>query len=428
MFYRGIILALIVFAAATACAADEIAVFAGRTMGTTFHVRCLLPADVSEDDISQRIAARLDKVNQQMSTYIDDSELSRFNHSTQVDTWLDVSPETAKVVAYALEVAADSNGAFDPTVGPVVDLWGFGPPERRPQPPTDEEVSTALESVSYRNVKVREDPPALQKAVATVQLDLSAVAKGYGVDAIGEELEAVGCTSYMVEIGGEVLTKGRKPGGAAWRIGIEAAAPGAKTLSKVLALTDEAIATSGDYRNFFEYEGRRYSHTIDPITGRPVEHDLAVVTVRAATCMQADALATAILALGPRAGYDWAEDRGLAALLVERQGDAVRELPTTAWTKALAADAATDSPQTQASDFMWVYLLAAVVIAIAMAAMAVGVMFSGRRIQGSCGGLAGLRDESGNTACELCSNPSPTCSGNPEERDDAELSQQSAHR
>jgi thiamine biosynthesis lipoprotein len=186
-------------------------------------------------------------------------------------------------------------------------------------------------------------------------------------------------------------------------------------LQRIVALTDEAMATSGDYRNFFEHEGIRYSHTIDPTTGRPVEHSLATVTVRAATCMEADALATAILVMGPERGFVWAEKQGVAALLVERREDNYHEQMTIAWERTTRA---ADNPQESSG---WqTFVVAAIVFALAITGMAIGVILKGRRIRGSCGGIANFRNEAGETACELCRHPSPDCTGNPEEREPAD--------
>lgn len=303
--------------------------FSGPTMGTRYNVTVVAPgAHVAE--LQAGVDKRLAEINRLMSTYDPDSELSRFNRHEGTD-WFSVSEETAAVVRFALGVAEDSGGAFDPTVGPAVNLWGFGPDKRPTRPPSDEEVAAALERVGHQAVAARLDPPALRKSDPAVYVDLSAVAKGYASDEVSAVLAERGATASMVEIGGEVVTRGRKPGGAPWRIGVEQPESGGRSLRTAIELSDEALATSGDYRNFFEAGGVRYSHTIDPTTGRPVEHTLATVTVRAESCMEADALATALLVMGAERAYDWAEQRGVAALLVERAGDAFRERATSAW-------------------------------------------------------------------------------------------------
>ena len=290
----------------------------GPTMGTRYTVR-IVASEQPDAELKSLIEGKLNEINGQMSTYEPDSELSRFNASLDTD-WFGVSNNTAQVVRFALKVAEDTEGAFDLTVGPVVNLWGFGPEGRRVEPPEDDVVAETLAIVGYSNLEVRIEPPSLRKRIPDLQVDLSAVAKGYAVDAIGDLLVTRDVSSYMIEIGGEVLTRGEKPGGIPWRIGLEKPEPGGRVIRKVVKLPADslltAIATSGDYRNFFAASGVRYSHTISPKTGRPVMHDLATVTVRAKTCMEADALATALLVLGPKEGYDWAERYEVSAQFV----------------------------------------------------------------------------------------------------------------
>ena len=298
----------------------------GPTMGTRFSVKYLAVfAEPKPQDIEPRIIERLVEINRLMSTYDPESELSRFNRY-EGDDWFAVSPETAKVVAYALQVAEDSGGAFDPTVGPAVNLWGFGPDGRRTKSPTDEEIAAALARIGYQHVESRLLPPALRKDTPGVYLDLSAVAKGYAVDAVTELLAEQGIESSMVEIGGEVRTQGRKPGDHPWKIGIEQPDDSERSVREVLELEDISLATSGDYRNFFEQAGVRYSHTINPASGRPVQHQVATVSVIADTCMKADALATTLLVMGEEKGYDWCEEHDVAALFLLRgENDQIEE-------------------------------------------------------------------------------------------------------
>jgi len=408
--------------------AIDITAFTGRTMGTTFNVRAVLPADADSTAIASAIDKRLVDVNQQMSHYIPDSEISTFNRNAKPGQWFEVSPPFAMVTSHALQLANDSGGAFDPTVSPLVNLWGFGPAERAPKPPSDEQINAALARVGFEKIEARLDPPAIRRLTDGVELNLSAIAKGYGVDAVCEVLDDADCESFMVEIGGEVRCQGMKPAGVPWQIGIESVAkqnkPQKQIISSVLPLVNQAVATSGDYRNYWEHEGHRYSHTLNPRTGKPVDHTLATVTVQANTCMQADGLATLLLVLGPQAGYDWAKEHDISATLVERTNTGFREQNTPAWDAAgtdelnSAANRPTDPLSPEANSSMWSYfLITAVVFAIAIAGMAIGVIVSNRRLRGSCGGLSNMRDKTGNPACELCTNPSPSCSGDPEERE-----------
>lgn len=295
--------------------------FEGATMGTTWHVTLVdPPAALAREAAAAGVAAALERVDAQMSTYRADSEVSRFNRAAPGE-WFAVSADTAAVVATALEVHERSGGAFDITVGPLVDLWGFGAGSKATdRVPGPAEIAAAAARVGSQALSARADPPALFKA-ADREIDLSAIAKGHGVDRAALWLEGNGVANYMVEVGGEVRTRGRNPQGGKWRIGIEAPELMRGRAITAVALSGESVATSGDYRNYFESGGRRYSHTIDPATARPVEHALASVTVVAADCRTADALATAIDVLGPDKGLAFAEREQLPVFLVVRAGE-----------------------------------------------------------------------------------------------------------
>ncbi len=291
-------------------------------MGTRYRVLISRPT-VPEKEISVGVRRVLDRVDRRMSTYKPESEVSRFNASAGTG-WFPVSAETARVVAKALEVWRESGGAFDITVAPLVDLWGFGPklvPERIP---AGAEIEAALARTGSRHLAVRLEPPALRKELPQLEIDLSAIAKGYAVDAVAAWLEARGIHDYLVELGGEVRVSGHHPDGRPWRVAVERAAEGR---AGVLELNAGAVATSGDYRNWFELDGVRYSHEIDPRTGRPVSHGLVQVTVLAPSCMEADAWATALLVAGPREGPDLARRLGLKALFLRRREGTLLEIP-----------------------------------------------------------------------------------------------------
>ena len=301
-----------------ACGGMETA--SGRSMGTSYAVEahCVgaIPADA--------IAAVLAEVNRQMSTYDADSELSAFNR-LPVGESMPVSAGLAEVAMIAERVAAQTEGAFDATVAPLVALWGFGadaalisPTETQRQSPTAAQRQSALANVGFRRVHVSVSPPTLRK-LATATLDLSAIAKGYAVDRIAALLDRSGCSAYLVELGGEVRVRGRNASGKPWRIGIEY--PDADGLAGWLSLLDGAVATSGDYRQSRPQsgiEGGRISHIIDPRTGMPIRHKLASVTVVADTATLADAYATALLVLGESAGLAFAERHDLAAVFIRR--------------------------------------------------------------------------------------------------------------
>jgi thiamine biosynthesis lipoprotein len=304
------------------------AALSGPTMGTWYHIKlAAYPDGLTEDDLQRDADERLHEINRQMSTYLADSELSRFNRYAGED-WFEVSPELATVVTEAQRVAADSGGAFDVTVGPLVNLWNFGPDPQPERIPSDEEIAVARQRVDHRQVEARLDPPALRKFRPDIYVDLSAIAKGFAVDAIAELLDERGVGDYMVEIGGEVRTKGAKLDGQPWRIGIERPVSTGRLLQRVVELGDDALATSGDYRNFFDWQGQKFSHEIDPRTGRPVNHSLASVSVIAEDCMTADALATALIVLGPDQALQYAENHDVEVLLILRRGEEFEEIAT----------------------------------------------------------------------------------------------------
>ncbi|MCF7222442.1 FAD:protein FMN transferase [Marilutibacter chinensis] len=314
----------------------------GRTMGTTWQVR--VASDADPDRLSAGIQAQLDEVVAQMSTWEPASDISRFNRAPAGE--LQGLPDAFfEVLDAALTLAADTGGAYDPTVGPLVNLWGFGPDGARDAPPDDRAIAAVMARSGWRRL-------VLDRRTRTVvqpgglYLDLSSIAKGYGVDRVAAYLDATGSSAWLVEVGGELRARGRKPDGETWRIAIEQPAPddrgdGAATgdlpqlSGVVLEPGDMAVATSGDYRHYFETADGRFSHTIDPRNGRPVSHGLASVTVLHPSCMQADALATALSVLGPEAGYRYAVERGLAALFFVHAGDGFQRRTTPAFERHL---------------------------------------------------------------------------------------------
>jgi len=303
----------------------------GSTMGTRYNIKLAgLPEEISAEKLKSRIDAELEKINDQMSTYRPASEISRFNRYDGKE-WVPVSPETARVVTVAQRISDETQGAFDITVGPLVNLWSFGAEPIDQAVPGNEQIKEVREKVGRYTVDVRDDPPALRKDRSDVEIDLSAIAKGFAVDHIAELLDNLGVAGYLVEIGGEIRTRGTKTDGNAWVVGIEAPKEFTRGIQEVIALGDRALATSGDYRNFFEQDGKRYSHTIDPATGRPVEHNLASVSVVTEDCMHADAWATALMVLGPEIGFHFATERNLAVLFFVRGEEGFIRRPTPAF-------------------------------------------------------------------------------------------------
>lgn len=314
-------------------ASDGLIEIPGFTMGTTYMVKVLktgeaTPAITAETTrvLSTGIADRLNTVNKQMSMWREDSEISRFNRFRETG-WFDISADTARVIDEALKTSQKSGGAFDITVGPLVNLWGFGPAKEKREIPNESQIKEALAKTGYHKLSVRLSPPAVQKTDPGIYCDLSAIAKGFGVDIAAEYIEEKGFTNYLVEIGGEVRARGMNSQGMPWRVAI-ASPDGSSGYQKVIFLEDAAMATSGDYHNYFEKDGVRYSHTIDPNTGRPITHKLASVTVIHASCMTADAMATAIDVLGPEKGYEFALKENLPVFLVIREKDGFIEKMT----------------------------------------------------------------------------------------------------
>lgn len=305
VFRLGVALAGVLLAGCSAPWKPTPVRLCGQTMGTVYAIT-IDRVQLDEAQVKQlqgEIDAALAQLNRQMSTYDPESELSRFNAQRDTEPF-PVSKETAFVVSKSLEIFRESDGYFDVTVGPLVNLWGFGPDGRRRSPPESEEIERRRSAVGSNHLAVQHDPPALVKSIPDLQVDLSAIAKGYGVDLVSSLLKSKGYGDHLVEIGGEVVGSGR-----VWRIGVERPAESLnrREIEEIVLLENRAMATSGGYRNFFDADGKRYSHTIDPKTGRPVEHSLASVTVVAKTCAEADAIATAVMAMGPTKGLAWLE-------------------------------------------------------------------------------------------------------------------------
>lgn len=288
----------------------------GKTMGTSYSIKYVSDSStLSPEKLQQEIDLELEAVNDQMSTYRPGSELSRFNTSREVDTPFPVSAATAKVVREAIRINRLTDGALDVTVGPLVNLWGFGPEGRPDTVPTEAEITKRRAWVGIDKLAVENG--ALVKRIPELYVDLSSIAKGYGVDVVAEYLEANNITNYMVDIGGEVRTRGNNGESKPWRIAIEKPVSGeAQSAQEIIEPGRMAIATSGDYRNYFEQNGVRYSHTIDPDTGRPINHRLVSITVLDPSCMTADGLSTGLDVLGPERGMALANLLDIPVLMI----------------------------------------------------------------------------------------------------------------
>ena len=277
--------------------------FSGRTMGTTFHIKVVADSAMDGQALQARIDKRLEAINQSMSTYRPDSEISRFNAIRTVDEPFKVSADFLTVMLAADAVHGITGGAWDGTVNPLVDLWGFGRSGRIDKVPSADAVADALRNVGFDYIEVSAKG-YLKKHRPEVTIDLASIAKGYGVDQIADLLEASGYKDFLVEIGGEVFASGRRPDGKNWRVGINRPRRGsaADEVYTALDLADQAMATSGDYRNYEEIDGHIYSHIIDPRTGYPVNHGVVSTSVVAPNCTLADGLATALMVMPPDDG------------------------------------------------------------------------------------------------------------------------------
>lgn len=312
----------------SACAPEKITwKLSGPTMGTAYHVTVVdVPAEIEKAALQSAIDAELVAVNQEMSTYIPDSELMRFN-GAPVGQAVQVSGHLAEVIGRSLDIYRRSGGAFDVTVGPLVNLWGFGPSPEPEAIPQDSEISELLDVVGSDALELKGQQ--LKKS-RSVSVDLSAIAKGHGVDRVADLLAAKGISNYLVEVGGELRTAGVNPAGQPWRIGIERPAAG-QVVQKPIQVSGKSVATSGDYRNYYERDGKRYAHTIDPRTGKPVEHRLASVTVIADTCAEADGYATALNVIGADAALKLAEREQLAVFLLVKTDSGFEERVSSAF-------------------------------------------------------------------------------------------------
>jgi len=301
---------------------EEVVHITGNTMGTYYSVK-VVGADVDREALKVQVDGLLKEVNNVFSTYIKDSELSKLNKS-HLSIPIKITPVLAEVLKLSKSIYKDSEGAFDVTIGPLVNLWGFGPDKIRKQP-TDQEIMKKMSDVGSDHFRLIES--TIIKSKPNLYIDLSAIAKGQGVDDVALILTSIGFKSFLVEIGGEVRGQGLKPDGSKWRIGIEKPSEElGQAIQKVIDLDNMSIATSGGYRNYLKYGDKIFSHTINPKTGRPVDHKLVSVSVLNPSCAVADAWATAFMVLGAEKGLDIANRLGLKAYFLVKTDKGFKEL------------------------------------------------------------------------------------------------------
>lgn len=403
---------ILLFCQPTVVAQSE---FTGTTMGPIAYRVVVYEVD-DEVKLKQGIQSELDRVNDLMSTYVSDSDVSRVN-AADAEKWTEVNPLTLKVIEKAIEISKLTSGAFDITVGPAVRRWKFGPDAEQIEYPSDAEVADMLSYVGFGKLNLQADPPSIQKSDSRTQIDLSAIAKGFAVDQVAMLLKSEGYENFMVEVGGEVYASGRKPD-AKWRIGIEKPKFEGCTLavSGAIEISDVAVATSGDYRNTRIYNGQRISHTINPATCRPVLDSPASCSVIAADCMTADAIATAIMVMGAKRGMELCLGNDFDANIANRMGNDSSNF------KSVTSD---NFPQiqpiqtkansaTQPQSIWPAFAGALIIFSLAILGMAVGAIFNEKPISGSCGGIAAKTGEDGDTSCSLCHKPVAEC---PEEQE-----------
>jgi FAD:protein FMN transferase len=287
------------------CSFNKEVAFSGKTMGTTYHIKVVAGLFTRTANLQKKIDARLDEINKSMSTFRKDSEISRFNSDQNVGEKFKISDDFFNVLIVARKIYKETGGAWDGTVKPLVDLWGFGNGKIRQTIPEKSQIKALLSEVGFNNIEISPDHYLVKKK-ASIFLDLASIAKGYGVDQVAALIRNNGINDFLVEIGGEVFASGFRKDGKKWRIGINRPQENApfNQVYKVVDIHDKGFATSGDYRNFFEVHRKRFSHIIDPRNGYPVDNGVVSVSILADTCTFADGLATAVMVLGDKKGLD----------------------------------------------------------------------------------------------------------------------------
>lgn len=328
------VLALCAAAVLAACQPATETQLAGAIQGTTYHIKLVLnEVPVTQDQVKADVEAVFRLVDEKLSNWREDSEISRINAQKTTD-WIAISPEMAEVIAIAQEVHARSGGCYDLTVKPIFDLWGFA--KHQEKVPDAAEIERVLAHVGMEKLELDREHLRLRKLDPELLITLDSIAQGYTVARVAERLEQHGIHNYLAEIGGEMKVKGRKANGNLWRVAIEKPTPLAREVERVLDIHQEqgtAVMTSGTYRNFFESGGKSYSHILDPKTGRPVTHNLLSTTVLHPDPTRADAWSTALLCVGEVEGANIAEAEHLKALFIYREGEQLKEKMSTAFAK-----------------------------------------------------------------------------------------------
>lgn len=393
----------------------------GKTMGTTYSIKLALDGEPSRvavalQELQIEVDARLQSINDEMSTYISDSVISRFNQSDSLAAF-PISEEFANVISEAVRVSKLTNGRFDITVRPLVNFWGFGNIEsQRTKLPSEQELQAVLSRIGFEKLLFDRDAPTIRKSIKNLEIDLSAIAKGYAVDQIASII-ARWTPDYMVEIGGEVFASGVNPEtDKAWAIAIEDPSSSLFQSSRIalgkVDLANQALATSGDYRNIVFIEGESFQHTMDPTTGYPVDHGVKSVSVIAENCMTADALATSLMVYPPDQLKEFATKNQLSILVVymDNGESTVWASPNFSGEVFSAKVAADQNANAKPPQKIAMILSTVVVFGLAIVGMAIGVIVSNRQLKGSCGGLSAMAGKSEDPSpCSLCTKPVSDC-------------------
>lgn len=297
-------------------------VLEGKTMGTFWRVSLAGVDDADQNALRGKIQAQLDGDDRLLSTYKSDSALSRFNQSRSTEPY-PVTEAMSDIVTLSLRIGAKTDGAMDITVGPLVNLWGFGPDKQPVKTPDQAQIDAAKALTGLQHLKVinKAGQQWLQKDLPGLYVDLSTVGEGYAADHLARLMEQNGISRYLVSVGGAVVTRGTNPDGKAWRVAIQKPTDRENAVQAIVDLNGHGISTSGSYRNYYELEGKRLSHVIDPVTGAPIQHRLVSATVIATTAMEADGWDTGLMVLGTEKAKRVAEKEGLAVYLITKEGE-----------------------------------------------------------------------------------------------------------
>jgi len=331
------VIVAVLAAALTGCLfQDKVESFGGPTMGSTYSVKYVAGDQAAaKEQLQRETESILAEIDKQLSTYRADSDIETFN-ALPAHECMVMPSGVRELILAGQQLSEESNGALDLTIEPLLNLLGFGPQGRGERVPSAEEIDNVRQNIGQQYLRI--DGEQLCKDAA-VQVDFNSIAAGYAVDQVVAALVASGVSSYLVEITGELKAQGHKPDGAPWRIAIEAPRDNERVAQRIIELDGYAVSTSGDYRNYFERDGKRYSHTLDPRTGAPIDHHLAAVTVVDPSTLRADGLSTVLMVLGPERGLAFAAERKIAAFFVIREGQEFVSRSTEAFNELFGAGA-----------------------------------------------------------------------------------------